>query len=29
MGHNLPDDGVPLLVADMLAHVGDNALQAP
>ena len=29
MGHNLPDDVVPLLVADMLAHVRENPIQAP
>jgi pimeloyl-ACP methyl ester carboxylesterase len=29
MGHNLPDGVVPLLVADMLAHVRDNPMQAP
>ena len=29
MGHNLPDDVVPFLVADMLAHLGEYPMTQP
>ena len=28
MGHNLPDDVVPFLVADMLAHIGNYPIKS-